>query len=59
MFLLIINFNLTKEINKMIREVNEHEFISELVNDDYNSMTYEGAKVLFDWFNCLEESTIN
>ena len=40
----------------MIREVNEHEFISELVNDNYNSMTYEGAKVLFNWFNWLEES---
>ena len=40
----------------MIREVNEHEFISDLVNDEYNSMTYEGAKVLFEWYELLEES---
>jgi len=40
----------------MIREVNEHEFISDLVNDKYNSMTYEGARVLFEWYELLEES---
>ena len=46
----------------MIREVNEHEFISDLVNDEYNNMTYEGAKVLFEWYEQLEDSmgkTIN
>jgi hypothetical protein len=37
--------------------LNNHEFARQIVDDEYNSMTYEGALALFEWFEGYEEDT--
>ena len=39
----------------MINTMTEHEFIDAIVSDEYNSMSYEGARALFEYFEQLEE----
>jgi len=40
----------------MINTMTEHEFVDAIVSDEYNSMSYEGARALFEYFEQLEES---
>ena len=40
--------------NKMKQTITESYFIDQLVGDEYNNMSYEGAKALFNWFEEFE-----
>jgi len=41
----------------MKQAITESYFIEQIVGDEYNSMTYEGAKALFGWVEELEADT--
>ena len=38
----------------MKQTITESYFIDQLVGDEYNNMSYEGAKALFNWFEEFE-----
>ena len=40
----------------MKQTITESYFIDQIVGDEYNNMTYEGAKALFGYFEQLEEA---
>ena len=39
----------------MKQSITESYFVDQIVGDDYNSMSYDGAKALFEYFEQLEE----
>jgi len=39
----------------MKKNVSESMFIEEIVGDEYNSMSYEGAKALYEWIEQYED----
>ena len=40
----------------MKQSITESYFVDQIVGDEYNNMTYEGAKALFEYFEQLEEA---
>ena len=43
----------------MKQTITESQFIDAIVGDEYNSMSYEGAKALFQYLEDLESDTMN
>ena len=41
----------------MKQTITENYFIDQIVGDEYNSMSYDGAKSLYEYFEELEEAT--
>ena len=41
----------------MKQTITESYFIDQIVGDEYNSMSYDGAKALYEYFEQLEEAT--
>jgi hypothetical protein len=39
----------------MKQTITESYFVDQIVGDDYNNMSYDGAKALFEYFEQLEE----
>ena len=46
----------TKEDKTMKQSITESYFVDQIVGDEYNSMSYDGAKALFEYFEQLEEA---
>lgn len=42
----------------MKQTINESQFIDAIVGDEYNNMSYEGAKALFEWYESYEQDDI-
>ena len=43
----------------MKQEITECQFVNEIVNDEYNSMSYEGARALYEYLEEVENSYNN
>ncbi len=43
----------------MKQEITECQFVNEIVNDEYNNMSYEGARALYEYLEEMEEITFN
>ncbi len=41
--------------DKMIKTITEHEFVDAIRGDEYNIMSYEGARALFKYIENLED----
>lgn len=41
----------------MKQSITESYFVDQIVGDEYNNMSYDGAKALFEYFEQLEEAT--
>ena len=41
----------------MKQTITESYFIDQIVGDEYNSISYDGAKALYEYFEQLEEAT--
>jgi hypothetical protein len=41
----------------MKQSINESEFVNQIVQDEYNAMSYRGARALFNWLEELEANT--
>ena len=41
----------------MKQTITESQFIDAIVGDDYNNMSYEGAKALFEWIEQYEDDS--
>ena len=41
----------------MKQTITESYFVDQIVGDDYNNMSYDGAKALYEYFEQLEEAT--
>lgn len=39
----------------MKQTITESYFIDQIVGDEYNNMSYEGAKALFEWYESYEQ----
>jgi hypothetical protein len=40
----------------MRQEITESQFVDEIVGDEYNSMSYEGARALYEYLEELEDN---
>jgi len=43
----------------MKQEITESQFVNEIVNDEHNNMSYEGARALYEYLEEMEEITFN
>ena len=41
----------------MKQSITESYFVDQIVGDDYNNMSYDGARALYEYFEQLEEAT--